>query len=132
MSREGDTQAGQRSLAFQLLPFRPIRKVRGRGTTRYVTSSIKVGVGETDEGVYETLADLRANGVQIVTLGQYLRPSPRHAPVARYVVPGQLHEYRPVALELGFAYAASGPLVRSSYRAAEVFVQAASLRAAMA
>jgi len=82
-----------------------------------------VGIGETDDEVLETLWDLRAVGVDIVTLGQYLQPSPRHAPVARYVTPEQFADYKQAALEMGFAHAASGPLVRSSYKAAEVFVR---------
>jgi lipoyl synthase len=87
-------------------------------------SSIMVGLGETDAEVYETLADLRAAGVDVVTLGQYLRPTPKHAPLERYVPPEQFAEYERVGLELGFAYVASGPLVRSSYHAAEGFMAA--------
>ena len=73
--------------------------------------------------VSETLRDLRAAGVDVVTIGQYLRPSPKHAAVARYVEPAQFARWEAEALSLGFAYAASGPLVRSSYKAAEVFVR---------
>ncbi|HEY6555707.1 MAG TPA: lipoyl synthase [Polyangiaceae bacterium] len=90
----------------------------------FVKSSLMVGIGETDTEVRESLEDLRRAGVDIVTLGQYLRPTPKHAPVARYVEPERFAEYERVAQELGFAFVASGPLVRSSYHAAEGFVQA--------
>jgi lipoic acid synthetase len=83
-----------------------------------------LGIGEEPDEVRETLADLRAAGVDIVTLGQYLRPTPKHAPVARYVTPEEFAEYERHAYELGFAFVASGPLVRSSYHAAEGFVAA--------
>jgi lipoic acid synthetase len=104
-----------------------LRRAKQRGARLprrlFTKSSIMVGIGETDDEVLETLWDLRAVGVDIVTLGQYLQPSPRHAPVARYVTPEQFADYQQAALEMGFAHAASGPLVRSSYKAAEVFVR---------
>jgi len=93
------------------------------GGRRLTKSSIMVGLGETDDEVLETLADLRAAGVDVVTLGQYLRPTPRHHEVVRYVEPAVFAEWERAALAMGFLYAASGPLVRSSYRAAEVFVR---------
>ena len=70
------------------------------------------------------MRDLRAAGVDILTLGQYLRPTPKHAPVERYVPPAQFDEYARLGREMGFAFIASGPLVRSSYHAAEGFVEA--------
>ena len=82
-----------------------------------------VGIGETDDEVLETLADLRAAGVDLVTLGQYLRPSPKHAAVDRFVDPETFDALRARGGRLGFAYVASAPLVRSSYKAAEVFVR---------
>ncbi|MGC4069825.1 MAG: lipoyl synthase [Polyangiaceae bacterium] len=96
----------------------------GDKTTRYVKSSIMVGIGETDTEIEETLRDLRSAGVDIVTLGQYLRPTPKHVPVERYVTPEQFDRYAALGKELGFAFVASGPLVRSSYHAAEAFVAA--------
>jgi lipoic acid synthetase len=99
-----------------------LRRVKERDPSRITKSSIMVGIGEEDAEVEETLADLRAAGVDLVTVGQYLRPTPKHAEVARYVEPEQFARYEKLARELGFAYAASGPLVRSSYKAAEVFV----------
>ncbi len=95
-----------------------------RAPERLVKSSIMVGIGESDDEVVETLADLRAAGVDIVTLGQYLRPTPKHASVARYVDPDGFAAFERAARDLGFAFVASGPLVRSSYHAAEGFVQA--------
>nr|WP_275939260.1 lipoyl synthase [Polyangium spumosum] len=86
-------------------------------------SSIMVGVGETDDEVVETMRDLRAVGVDVVTIGQYLRPTPKHHDVLRFVPPETFARYEEEALALGFLYAASGPLVRSSYRAAEVFLR---------
>jgi lipoic acid synthetase len=86
-------------------------------------SSIMVGLGENEAEVEETLRDLRTVGVEIVTIGQYLRPSPRHLPVAEYVAPERFAAYREEGLRLGFRYVASGPLVRSSYRAGELYVR---------
>ncbi len=100
-----------------------LRRVKQRDPSRITKSSIMVGIGETDDEVLECMADLRAAGVDIVTLGQYLRPSPKHAAVDRFVTPEQFAAYAEHAKTLGFAYAASGPLVRSSYKAAEVFVR---------
>jgi lipoic acid synthetase len=76
-----------------------------------------LGLGESEEEIEQTLADLRAAGVDIVTLGQYLRPTMRHLPVERYVTPAQFDLYRARALARGFLECVAGPLVRSSYRA---------------
>jgi lipoic acid synthetase len=100
-----------------------LRRAKDRGAL--TKSSIMVGIGERDEEVVETLADLRAAGVDVVTVGQYLRPTLRHAEVQRFVTPEQFAAYEEIGNTLGFAYVASGPLVRSSYRAAEVFVKRA-------
>ncbi len=86
-------------------------------------SSIMVGLGETDDEVLATMRDLRAAGVDIVTIGQYLRPSPKHHEVLRFVEPATFELYEREAASMGFLYAASGPLVRSSYKAAEVFLR---------
>jgi len=80
-------------------------------------SSLMLGLGETDQEIEQTLADLRAAGVDIVTLGQYLRPTINHLSVERYVTPAEFDRYREGALSLGFLECVSGPLVRSSYRA---------------
>ena len=80
-------------------------------------SSLMLGLGESDAEIDEALADLRAAGVDIVTLGQYLRPTLNHLPVQRYVAPAEFDRYRERALARGFVECVSGPLVRSSYRA---------------
>ncbi|HYM28108.1 MAG TPA: lipoyl synthase [Steroidobacteraceae bacterium] len=80
-------------------------------------SSLMLGLGETAAEIHLTLEDLRAAGVDIVTLGQYLRPTLNHLPVQRYVTPEEFDRYRADALALGFLECVSGPLVRSSYRA---------------
>jgi lipoyl synthase len=80
-------------------------------------SSLMLGLGESDAEIGATLADLRRAGVDIVTLGQYLRPTLNHLAVARFVTPQEFDRYREQALALGFLECVSGPLVRSSYRA---------------
>ena len=80
-------------------------------------SGLMVGLGESDDEVLQTLRDLRDVGVEIVTLGQYLRPSLEHYPVAAYITPEKFDWYREKALEMGFSYCASAPMVRSSYLA---------------
>jgi len=80
-------------------------------------SSIMVGLGETDDEVVEAMRDLRAAGVDIVTIGQYLRPSTTHLPVVRWWRPEEFDELGAFARTLGFAHVESGPLVRSSYHA---------------
>jgi len=84
-------------------------------------SSIMVGIGETDTEVRQTLRDLRDRGVDVVTLGQYLRPTPNHLDIDRWVTPEQFEDYREYGMQLGFLEVASGPLVRSSYRADRIF-----------
>jgi lipoic acid synthetase len=76
-----------------------------------------LGLGETDEEIKQTLMDLRAHDVDMLTLGQYLQPSKFHIPVARYITPLAFKDFATLATELGFKNVASGPLVRSSYHA---------------
>jgi lipoic acid synthetase len=91
----------------------------------YAKTSIMLGVGEYDHELYQTLSDLRSVGVDVVTLGQYLQPSRSHLEVDDYVHPDAFETWRRVAEEeLDFLYCASGPMVRSSYRAGELFVEA--------
>lgn len=87
-------------------------------------SSIMLGLGEADDEVREAMAALRGAGVDIVTFGQYLRPSAWHLPVEAFVPPARFDAWKDEALAMGFLYCASGPLVRSSYRAGELFVEA--------
>jgi len=84
-------------------------------------TSLMLGLGETEEEILETMDDLRAIGVDILTLGQYLRPTPNHLPVERYVTPEDFNRYRELGLAKGFMEVPSGPMVRSSYRADRVF-----------
>ena len=91
------------------------RKVAPRSPTK---SGLMLGLGETASEVRQVMRDLRAHDVQILTLGQYLRPSPKHLPIVRYVTPGEFADFRAEGLEMGFAHVESGPLVRSSYHAA--------------
>ncbi|MBD3898597.1 lipoyl synthase [Halomonas sp. ML-15] len=84
-------------------------------------TSLMLGLGETEEEILATFDDLREIGVDIVTLGQYLRPTKNHLPVERWVTPEEFERYRQLGLEKGFMEVASGPLVRSSYRADKVF-----------
>jgi lipoic acid synthetase len=80
-------------------------------------SGLMLGLGETQEEVFETLEDLRSVKVDIVTLGQYLQPTPKHAPVEEFINPDQFEKYKEFGLKLGFRFVESGPLVRSSYHA---------------
>jgi lipoyl synthase len=82
-------------------------------------SGIMLGLGETENELFQALDDLREAGVQVLTMGQYLRPTPNHLPVIEYVTPQAFQFYREIALNKGFDYVASGPLVRSSYHAAD-------------
>ncbi|MDN3523755.1 lipoyl synthase [Halomonas sabkhae] len=84
-------------------------------------TSLMLGLGETEEEILQTFDDLREIGVDIVTLGQYLRPTRNHLPVERWVTPEEFERYRQLGLEKGFMEVPSGPLVRSSYRADRVF-----------
>lgn len=80
-------------------------------------SGVMLGLGETEAEVIETIDDLRSVGVDILTLGQYLQPTPKHLPVHEFITPDKFDEYKKIALEKGFKYVESGPLVRSSYHA---------------
>jgi lipoyl synthase len=86
-------------------------------------TSLMLGLGESDQEILETMADLRAASVDILTLGQYLRPTPNHLSVERFVTPEQFIRYRDSALDLGFLECVSGPLVRSSYRAEQALAR---------
>ena len=82
-------------------------------------SGVMVGLGETNEEVVSTLRDLRAHHVEIATIGQYLRPTPKHLPILRYATPAEFAGFKSAGLAMGFTHIESGPLVRSSYHAAE-------------
>jgi lipoyl synthase len=80
-------------------------------------SGVMLGLGESHEEVLETMEDLRSVQVDILTLGQYLQPTPKHLPVVEFITPERFDEYREIGLKMGFKYVESGPLVRSSYHA---------------
>lgn len=101
---------------------RVLKEVKRMDPDRWTKSSLMLGVGEREDEVRHSMRDLRAAGVDFLTLGQYLRPSDWHLPVAEYVSPSRFEEYRRFGEEIGFRYVASGPLVRSSYRAGEFFI----------
>jgi lipoic acid synthetase len=97
-----------------------VKKVNNVALTK---TSIMLGLGETDEDIRKTLQDLRDIDVDVVTFGQYLQPSKRHLPVKEYVTPEKYAEWQEEAEGMGFKYVASGPLVRSSYKAGEFFLK---------
>jgi lipoic acid synthetase len=82
-------------------------------------SGLMLGLGERPDEVLAVMGELRAHRVDVLTLGQYLRPSPKHLPIVRYVPPAEFDDFRRAGIEMGFAHVESGPLVRSSYHAAE-------------
>lgn len=94
-----------------------LRSVKELNSATYTKSGLMLGLGETKAEVVETLRDLRAAGVDAVTIGQYLRPTMKHLPVVEYVHPNAFKEYESIGEELGFAFVASAPFVRSSYNA---------------
>jgi len=89
----------------------------------YTKSSIMLGLGEKDEEIIQALKDLRAVGCDVVTFGQYLQPTPKHLKVIEFVTPEKFKHWQKTAEDMGFLYVASGPLVRSSYRAGEFFME---------
>ncbi len=98
-----------------------LRSVKHYNPGTITKSSLMLGLGETREEVIEALADLRRAGCGILALGQYLAPSPAHYPVKEFIAPEQFDEYAGLAREIGFLAVASGPLVRSSYKAEELY-----------
>src|SRR5437773_1764715 len=100
------------------------RQLRDGGTNhlspKVVTKSgVMLGLGETEPELFQTMDDLREVGVQVLTMGQYLRPAPQHLPVVEYITPAQFEFFGEIARKKGFEHVASGPLVRSSYHAAD-------------
>lgn len=96
-----------------------LRRYKSMNAEVPTKSGIMLGFGETREEVLEAMRDLRAHGCDMLTLGQYLRPSSRHLPVERYVPPEEFAEYRKTGMTMGFSHIEAGPLVRSSYHAAQ-------------
>lgn len=102
---------------------RMLAAIKELDPTRLTKSSIMVGLGETVDEVLQTMRDLREVGVDFLTVGQYLQPTKKLLEVQTFVHPEQFAAYEQAGLEMGFAYVASGPLVRSSYKAGEFFIQ---------
>lgn len=100
-----------------------LEHARGHAARPYTKSSIMLGLGETETELRATMRDLRSVGVDFLTLGQYLQPTPRHLAVREWVTPERFEELRQMGEDEGFRYVAAGPLVRSSYRAGEFFVE---------
>jgi lipoic acid synthetase len=92
-------------------------------STLLTKTSLMLGLGESSDEVKKTIEDIKNAGIDIITLGQYLRPTRRHMTVQKFVSPEEFNEYEVFSKSLGFKYVASGPLVRSSYRAGELFVK---------
>jgi lipoyl synthase len=108
-----------RSRAKYRLSLEVLRRAKELDPAVVTKSGVMLGLGETESELFQTLDDLRAADVQVLTLGQYLRPTPDHLPVLEYVRPETFMLYKEVAEQKGFEYVASGPLVRSSYHAAD-------------
>jgi len=97
-----------------------LKKAKAIAGGKVVTKSgLMLGLGEKEHEIIQAMDDLRAHDVTVLTMGQYLRPSPRHLPVVNYIKPEKFDEYKEIALAKGFRHVASGPLVRSSYHAAD-------------
>ncbi|WP_054861285.1 lipoyl synthase [Gracilibacillus sp. JCM 18860] len=105
-----------------------LRRVKEIAPNTPTKSSIMVGLGETKEEIVEAMDDLRANNVDIMTIGQYLQPTKKHLKVERYYHPDEFTELREIALSKGFKHCEAGPLVRSSYHADEQVSQSAAQR----
>jgi len=100
-----------------------LRAAKGYRPAILTKTSLMLGLGESDAEIRQTMLDLRAARVDVLTLGQYLRPTPNHLPVERFVAPQEFDRYRVLALEIGFLECVSGPLVRSSYRAEQALAR---------
>jgi lipoic acid synthetase len=100
-----------------------LKKIKDINSLIYTKSSIMLGLGETEEEVIQTIKNLRSVGVSILTIGQYLQPTPKHLPIIEFIAPEKFNWFREIAEQMGFVYVASGPLVRSSYRAGEFFLE---------
>jgi len=115
-----------RSKAFYERSLEVLERAKELNSDALTKSGIMLGLGETREEIRETLGDLRAVDCDIVTIGQYLRPSPLHLPIERYVTPEEFAEIKVEGMALGFRHVESGPLVRSSYHAHEQVQRAGS------
>ena len=108
-----------RSRAKYRTSLQVLRRAKELSPNMVTKSGVMLGLGETEPELFQTMDDLREVGCQVLTLGQYLRPTPKHLPVVSYVTPEHFDLYGDIARRKGFAHVASGPLVRSSYHAAD-------------
>jgi lipoic acid synthetase len=108
-----------RSRAKYRLSLKVLARVKEIAPGITTKSGLMLGLGEQETEIFQAMDDLRDAGVQVLTMGQYLRPSPQHLPVVEYIRPEVFEQYREIAYSKGFEYVASGPLVRSSYHAAD-------------
>jgi lipoic acid synthetase len=108
-----------RSRAKYRTSLRVLRRAKELSPGIVTKSGAMLGLGEKETELFQTMDDLREVGCEVLTLGQYLRPTPKHLPVVEYIAPEQFNYYGDIARRKGFLYVASGPLVRSSYHAAD-------------
>ena len=108
-----------RSRAKYHTSLRVLRRAKELSPVVVTKSGVMLGLGEKETELFQTMDDLREVGCEVLTMGQYLRPSPKHLPVVEYIRPEQFNYYGDIAHKKGFLYVASGPLVRSSYHAAD-------------
>lgn len=108
-----------RSRAKYRLSLAVLRRAKEIAPRIATKSGVMLGLGETEAELFQTMDDLREAGVQVLTMGQYLRPTPQHLPVVAYIHPDQFKAYADIAYKKGFEHVASGPLVRSSYHAGD-------------
>ena len=108
-----------RSRAKYRTSLRVLRRAKEIGSDVVTKSGVMLGLGEKEPELFQTMDDLREVGCEVLTMGQYLRPTPEHLPVVEYITPEQFGYYGDIARRKGFRYVASGPLVRSSYHAAD-------------
>ena len=108
-----------RSRAKYRISLQALRRAKELSSEIVTKSGVMLGLGEQETELFQTMDDLREVGCEVLTMGQYLRPSPKHLPVVEYITPEQFDYYGDIARRKGFLYVASGPLVRSSYHAAD-------------
>jgi len=108
-----------RSRSKYLVSLAVLRRMKEIAPPIVTKSGLMLGLGETEPEIFQAMDDLRESNVQVLTIGQYLRPSPQHLPVVEYIHPDTFKLYQQIAYEKGFEFVASGPLVRSSYHAAD-------------
>ena len=114
-----------RSVATYARSLSVLKKVKSRAPELHTKSGLMLGLGETEAELHEAMADLRAVGCDLLTLGQYLQPTKKHLPVVEFIHPDQFDEHKKTGETMGFTHVASGPLVRSSYHADDFVLPAA-------